>query len=230
MNPRYLYHDYETIPGQSKRVRDEIHRQIDEEIAGIKAPGNYKKPESIEKYKAEETLRLNESFSERWQRTGLRGSTGEIISMSLAIDDGEVWAKTRTLDDSEVDLIDEYFNHLLAAGVGPSTIWVGFNTAAFDIRFLYQRCVILGYRPPIHLPTGGPGDRGIYDCMVEWAGWGQRISQEAVAAALGLPGKPGMTGADVWPAIQVGEYDKVNDYCRYDCGTIREIHRRMAFL
>ena len=65
--------------------------------------------------------------------------------------------------------------------------------------------------------------------MYAWAGYGNRISQDNLCKLLGLPTKPGMSGKDVWPAWQAGEYDKIAQYCKYDVDTVCELHNRLTF-
>ena len=63
-----------------------------------------------------------------------------------------------------------------------------------------------------------------------WAGLhGSDKSLDTVCKALGIEGKDGMTGADVWPAVQAGEYDKVFDYCISDVVKTRKIYNRLTF-
>ena len=47
--------------------------------------------------------------------------------------------------------------------------WIGHNIVSFDLRFLWQRCLVLGIRPPVPLPLEGR-DGIVTDTMIEWAG------------------------------------------------------------
>src|SRR5574337_886391 len=109
---------------------------------------------------------------------------------------------------------------------------VGHNHAGFDLRFIWQRAVILGVKPPIWWPHNArPWDTDVvFDTMVQWAGTGNRISMDNLCAALGLPGKSeGMDGSMVWDAVKDGRISEVADYCKGDVERTRAIYKRMTF-
>jgi len=85
-------------------------------------------------------------------------------------------------------------------------------------------------RPPLWLPHHPkPWGEQVFDTMTEWAGLKDKISLGRLCKVLGLKGKDGMTGADVWPTVQDGRLDEVAEYCREDVRRVREIYQRMTF-
>ena len=67
--------------------------------------------------------------------------------------------------------------------------------------------------------------------MQAWAGYKGRISQDNLAKALGIPGKPDdIDGSKVWDFVKAGKVDRVAEYNTYDVATVVEIHRRINFL
>jgi hypothetical protein len=93
---------------------------------------------------------------------------------------------------------------------GGRDAWVKANThlhvpvvvahhAGFDVRFIWQRAIVLGVTPPSWWPIDArPWDSDrIYDTMTAWAGHGNRIGLDRLCRALGLPGKTGVDGSQV---------------------------------
>lgn len=104
--------------------------------------------------------------------------------------------------------------------------------AAFDVRYIWQRCVILGVPIPAWWPHDAkPWDvERIDDTMLLWAGQGGRIGLDRLCRALGIPGKGDFDGSMVWDAVQRGEIDKVVDYCDDDVRRLRAVHQRIRGL
>jgi hypothetical protein len=66
--------------------------------------------------------------------------------------------------------------------------------------------------------------------MIEWAGFGNRISMDNLAKALGVKGKTvDMDGSQVWPEFEKGNIDKIANYCVDDVECTREIYNRLTF-
>lgn len=220
--------DIETVPGQAPGLKDEIAR-------GITPPGNYSKPDTITKWEAETKPGLVE---EAWRKTALDGSRGEIVCIGWAVDDGPARTRQRTLMTSERALLDEWFKAAavgMAASHGRLPCWIGHNVRDFDLRFLFQRAVVLGLRPPFALPHDArPGSDAVFDTMTAWAGVGNRISLARLCAALGLPpkkliGGEDMDGSKVWDLVKAGRIDDVAGYCREDVERARLLYRRLTF-
>ena len=102
--------------------------------------------------------------------------------------------------------------------------------AQFDIRYIWQRCVILGVQVPSWWPIDArPWDNEkVQDTMTAWAGHGNRIGLDRLCKALGIPGKPDdIDGSKVWDAIRDGRIADVAAYCDGDVERLRAVHRRI---
>lgn len=135
----------------------------------------------------------------------------------------------RSRSASEAELLEEFILTIDGATIGNRipTI-VGHNVVNFDIRFLWQRAIVLGVRMPNWFPRD-PKPWGVetFDTMAAFAGARNMIGMDRLCSALGLEGKGEIDGSmigDLWAA---GEYQKIAEYCRDDVIRTREIHRRM---
>lgn len=218
---RELFLDIETIPTQRPGVLEELR-------ATVIPPGNITKAESIQKWMAENA---DAKAEELWRKTALDGTHGEIVCISFAIDDEPVRSVYRpTLEVSEHSLLCEFYVALVE-DLDRMPLYVGHNVLGFDLRFLFQRAVILGVKPPFTLPVDQRynSDR-VYDTMLAWAGWGNRVKLAAVCSALGIPVKTdGIDGSMVWDYIKAGRVQEVAAYCEEDVAAVRNVYRRMTF-
>lgn len=221
-----LYLDIETIPDQSQGA-------LETYLEGIAPPGNYKKQESIDKWMAENAV--NEAEKE-WRKTSLNGTKGEIISIGLAIDNDEPIIISRTLNEGEDEMLKALMNFLehtfMKKGAFRKPVWVGHYITGFDLRFIWQRCVVNNVRPVISIPfEAKPWGDEVYDTCLKWTGLkgNSSGSLDDMSKAFGLQGKDGMDGSKVWDAIKAGEYEKVFDYCKQDVELTRSIYKRMNF-
>ena len=211
-----LFIDIETIPDQRVGAFDAI-------LADIKPPANYKKPETIDKWMAEQG---KAAAREKWLRTALDGAQGEVISIAYAFDDDDIVCIDRDLGS---DVVTErvILETLLGKFVDEKkrgAIWTGHNVE-WDIRFLWQRALILGVAWAGLIPVNRR-DR-VFCTMREWAGYRDTISLDKLCRAFGIKGKGGTTGADVWPMVEQGRYDELRQYNIDDVRKVRDIYRRM---
>lgn len=214
-----LYVDIETIPCQKPGLLEEIR-------ATIQPPGNISKPETIAKWMAENA---DEAAEDAYRKTALNGTMGEIICIGYAIDDAPVQRLFRSLDQPEGDLLTAVYDDLRGELV--ETI-IGHNVLGFDLRFIFQRSVIKGIRPPFPLWQNERynGER-VYDTMLAWAGWNNRVKLSVIADALGIKVKSGgIDGSQVWDYVKAGKIAEVADYCQEDVEAVREVHKRMTFM
>lgn len=105
--------------------------------------------------------------------------------------------------------------------------------ADFDIRFIWQRAVVLGVRVPTWWPINVPtwqSDR-VFCTMAAWAGRPPgRIGLDRLCKALGLPGKSNFDGSQVWDAVREGRIAEVIEYNCADVHRLRACFRRLNFL
>lgn len=141
-----------------------------------------------------------------------------VVAISCCLRD-EMGLRLWSLDGAgEAELIAAFFE--LAGKTRP--LLVSWNGEGFDLP-------VLRYRAMAHrLAVASPGDHT--DLMRALAGRGDFMSLQDVAIALGLPGKPGMAGADVWPAWQRGEQERIRQYCAADTANTWLIFLRQALL
>jgi hypothetical protein len=175
----------------------------------------------------ERKLRKNKNlgtFEEYLEGTGLDGSFGRICCLSYAINDGPV----ACLADGEKAILQKFWQE--ARDV---SLFVGFNVMDFDLRFIYQRSIILRVRPTQELSFARYRNQPIYDVMHEWSRWSGlgRTSLHGLAKALNLPSpKEGeIEGRLVAQAYADGRIKEIGEYCNRDVETTRLVYKRMLF-
>ncbi len=220
-----IYLDIETIPAQDAGVRAEL-------ALTVKPPGTLKKAESIAAWERDERA---QAVEDAWLKTGLDGTYGQVWCIGWAIEDehAQVLRATDFGAEAERDLLKRWTASIQSSYSGNSgtrpTI-VGHNIIGFDLPFLWRRAIIRSVKPPFWLPRNPkPWSDAVIDTMLMWAGDRGTIGLDRLARALGENGKAGMTGADVWPALQAGRAADVAAYCADDVELTRRIHKRLVF-
>lgn len=220
--------DIETIPTQKPGALEEFR-------ANIQPPGNISKPESISKWMQENAASAAE---EKFRKTACDGTQGEIVCIGWAIDEYPAQCIFRDYKtETEDKMLTAWFNrisHELSdsnGGYKPPSLVVGHNVLGFDLRFIYQRAVINQVRPsfPLRQDARYNGEF-VFDTMLAWGGWGNRIGLATICDALGVTVKSGgIDGSKVWDAVQEGRIQEVADYCKEDVEATREVYWRMTF-
>lgn len=170
--------------------------------------------------------RSAKSFEEVVEESGLNGAFGRICCLGYAQNDDPV----RCLSGDEITILNQFWQ--LAK---KTDLFVGFNLFDFDLRFIWQRSIILGVTPAIDLPFVRHTSSPIYDIMYEWSRWsggvGSRISLDALAQALNLPSpKNGsVSGRTVAKAYSEGRIAEICAYCSKDVEVTRSIYKRITF-
>ena len=227
--------DIETIPSQQPGARDHIR-------AGIKPPGTLKKAESIAAWWQTEADTAVEDAHRKQSLDG--GTHGEIISIALVandLDDDGGWVRCRTQDESEADLLAGFADAVerridgVAAGLvqgfnfAQDPYFIAHN-AAFDLPYIWHRCIINGVRLPFKFPTPSARAGKDYGCtMLAWAGYGGRVSLDALCRALSVPTPKdgGIDGAGVYDAWLAGEYERIAEYNLRDTLATRDVWQRL---
>lgn len=229
--------DIETVPNLDGRALAQFTAEAAERKAEIKAPSNYKDPAKISEYIEAKQAEIDLEIHERVLKTSFDGALGHIAVIGVAIDDAApiaIYEDSKEPHKHEAKVLTEFFE-LLKDNYDPSRHtrprFIGHNITNFDLRFIFQRAVVLGIRPPSFIPfQAKPWDDTIYDTMTAWAGFKGSVKMDALAKALGLPGKQGIDGSQVWPLITEGRIKEVADYCAYtDVAQTRDIYRRLTF-
>lgn len=217
-----IYFDIETIPTQSDNIKNYIQ-------SNLTAPASYKKPESISAW-------IEENKEPAYRKTALNGGFGQIVCIGYAINDGDVkvihfdnWAS------SEKQILQSFFNDLIECyrpSVDITPHFIGHNIENFDLRFIYQRAIVLGIKPPAFLPLNSKSYNNMYifDTMTEWAGKRNYVSLNEICLSLGIqPKGDEIDGSKVWDFVRDGKLKQVADYCADDVEKVRTIHKRITF-
>ena len=115
---------------------------------------------------------------------------------------------------------------------------VTWNGRAFDMQVLLQRAMMHGIPTPAW-HTRGQGRMSYAQRYADWhvdlmdviSGYGAsaRLGLDEACAALGLPGKPGTSGADVAGLVAAGDLGRVRDYCESDALNTYALFLRYGF-
>jgi len=225
-----VFIDIETIPQQPEAETKALIAET------ITAPTAMKKKETIDawhngegKYAGEKDKAIEDAY----RKTALDGAKGEVISCVVS-DGKEFITEFRTGSNAEPELLKAIFTqiHFMCDNHGSKVdpYFIGHNVA-WDLKFLWQRSVICGVKPTFKLPFGGRHKSDYYDNMQAWAGFGQRISQDNLAKALGIPEKPDdIDGSKVWDFVKSGSVQRVAEYNKHDVETVIEIYNRINFI
>lgn len=243
--------DIETIPTQDERriaeIRDDIVAQAEAEIAALKPPGNIKDQVKIEAWNATERPAKEDAIraeaetkaDEKYRATSFDGALGRIAVIGYAIDSDEpVTLYADPFDhNAESSLLVAFFTAIERAHQSyrdMCPVFIGHNVVDFDLRFIYQRAVVLGVKPPAIIPFNAkPWDDVVFDTMTRWAGIRGRVSLAKLCDALGLPAKgidgEEIDGSMVWDMVKAGRIADVAKYCAGDIERTRAIHKRLTF-
>lgn len=226
-----VFFDVETIPGQSPQA---ILASED-----VKPPGTLKKQESIAAWWACES---EQAIRDNHLKQSLDGGCwGEIISIAATTNEGQEWVRCRQQGQSEAELLQDFGRAVqgwldTTAFTGPDgwrwplgDPWFIAHNAAFDVGYLWRRCVVNNVRLPFKLPAPSSRAGQHYgDTMTLWAGFGGRISLDNLCKALGIESPKGdMTGAQVYPAWQAGEYERIAQYNLDDARACAQVWQRL---
>lgn len=262
--------DIETIPAQDAAAREEFlapllqgaeqrNAEIEAEIAAIKPPSNYKSPDAIVKWEAEERpKKVNKLRDEQralehtarakaddaWRKTSFDGALGHVAVIGYAINDEKpvtLWTPTLLVDlqAAEIMMLQRFFiaiDKLCTTGsVQRIPTFIGHRVRNFDLRFIYQRAVILGVRPSRFINFDArPWDESIFDTHDRWTGGQSNVSLDKLCRVLGIETKGTEIGEDidggkVWDFIKEGRIEEVAMYCGGDVHRAREVFKRMTF-
>lgn len=217
----YLYLDIETIPAQTQEAKARV-------AATVKPPAQMKKADTIAEWeKTQKAAAVEEAIS----KTSFNAAFGQVCCIGFAFDDGPATSISWPMNaDNERLMLSGFFE---AAGqiIGNRfPVIVGHYVAGFDLRFIWQRCMVLGVRVPAWLPKDPkPWGENVFDTMTAWAGVKDTISMDNLCAALGIEGKGFVDGSMVGAMFADGKHHEIAEYCRGDVERTRAIHRKMQF-
>jgi hypothetical protein len=193
------------------------------------------KPETIQKWKEEcEQQAIDAEF----RKLGLDGTRGQIFCIAWAFDDSPIHYSTAhsLAGMNESLMLNDFMGSVRESSYKtqgrPEVIkWVGHYITGFDLRFIWQRCVVNNIRPSITIPYDAkPWGDIVFDTCSQWKGNGSSSgSMDAICKAFGIKGKGDMDGSKVYDEYLAGNYQKIIDYCKDDVERVRQIHKRMTF-
>lgn len=198
-----LFFDIETIPAHESQ--HDVLREIHE-------------------YRLGNGKKIAEKFEDYLSLTNFDGAFGRIACVSYAINTEAVV----TLRGEEKKILQDFWE--IAKTID---LFVGFNVMDFDLRFIYQRSIVLGVKPSKELSFARYRNYPIFDLMYEWSKWNNqdKISLDSLAKALSLSSSKGgsIEGKDVAQAYEDGRIDEICEYCEKDVELTRTIYRKMTF-
>lgn len=212
-----LYLDIETLPTDS-------NQEIDYVVANIKAPGNYKKQEAIDRY-------IEGARDETIKKTALSGLFGRVYMIGYAFDTEPV---SVLRGDSEASVLSQFNRVLTERGLrdeygDKDMIIIGHNAKDFDVPFLSQRMMVNGFKP-LYKHDSKTLRASIHDTMQMFAcgRYKQYYSLESLMLAFGLTcSKSGMDGSQVHDYFLAGRHDEVAEYCAGDVNDVRALYGQM---
>jgi predicted PolB exonuclease-like 3'-5' exonuclease len=165
-----------------------------------------------------------------------------VVAISCALRNGEsftVWS----LGDpgtSEAELVRRFFDGIEKF----SPDLVSWNGSGFDLPVLAYRALLAGVQAPRFWETGHGDPAFRYNNYVSRYHWRHtdlmdvlagfqsrgRASLANMACLLGLPGKLGFDGSQVWEAWQRGEVGAIRRYCETDVLNTWLIYLRFSLL
>ncbi len=173
---------------------------------------------------AMQAVRRQQTGGSDFQRLHLHKVVVISIAMRTA-DRFRVWSLGEA-DGDEAQILQRFFE-----GIERYTpTLVSWNGGGFDLPVLHYRAMRHGIVAPRYWESGASEQTFRWnnylnrfherhtDLMDVLAGYQPRANcaLDELATLCGLPGKMGMAGDKVWPAIRDGEFDAVRDYCETD--------------
>ena len=104
------------------------------------------------------------------------------------------------------------------------------HNAAFDLPFIWRRCVVNGVRLPFRFSRPSAREGKDFACtMLTWAGYGGRVSLDALCRALSIasPKDGGIDGAGVYDAWLAGEHERIAQYNLRDVLATAQVWHRL---
>lgn len=211
-----IYLDIETIPTQNAELQTYV-------CENLKAPANYKDPEKINAW-------LEENRAVAVDKTSLDGALGEVVVISVAVNDNApvtFYREDWQAQERERDILTRFNEYLRAEANKCRTVpkFIGHSITKFDDRFIFQRSVINGVKP--YYTTNR---QNTYDTMTEWAGYGNTVALDKLCKVLGVEQKGDIDGSKVWQYVQDGKINEVAEYCAKDVERVRQVYKRMNFM
>jgi uncharacterized protein YprB with RNaseH-like and TPR domain len=205
-----LFCDIETIPSDKMP-----------ELSEVKVPGNYSKPEAIQKYQEEHLL-------DEYKRQSLDSMKGRIFCVGWAIGSPEGEVAIGVATGTESDILERLETVIFKdARISGALTWVGWNLSTFDLPWLWRKSIKYGLD---NLRKAIPhNNRNLtLDLMKVWASDFKDYNKMSdVAEFLGIPHSD-VKGSDVYDLWEKGDTDAIVKHCREDIETCINIYKRIC--
>lgn len=137
----------------------------------------------------------------------------------------KLWSLGDT-DSDERELLERFFDGI--ERLTPDL--VSWNGGGFDLPVMHYRCLLHGVQAARYWETGDEDSSFRYNSYLGRFHWRHvdlmdvlsgyqsrgRASLSNIALLLGLPGKLGFSGAQVWDAFRAGDIQGIRNYCETD--------------
>ena len=223
-NHSKIFLDIETLPGdeinyEELKTKEELKELVPKSYTGKKAE------DWIEKTFTEQTDKLNEEH----RKKALNSIQGRIFCIAVAIND-----KPTDIIKYDVNekIILEQLEAYIDGNLGKDkyhAIWIGKNFTAFDLMFIWHRSIKYGLTNLMNILPTEKWTKQIQDVGDMWNlyQYGKHDKLDDIAKYLGLGGKVGMTGAEVYDYFLANKYDEIHEYCKGDVDLTRKIYYKL---
>ncbi|RJQ14517.1 hypothetical protein C4553_00370 [Candidatus Parcubacteria bacterium] len=203
-----IFFDIETLPAAEEK------RKIIEELYGRYVEKREKKGG-----------RAPKDFEEYFKNTSFSGTFGRIFCISYAINNDP----PQCLSGDEKEILKSFWE-----AARDVDLFVGHNIFDFDMKFIYQRSIVLGVRPTYNLTFAKYRDNPMYDTMHEWNKWaydktGSSLHELASSFGIKSSKEGDLDGSKVYEFYKAGKLKEICDYCNADVEVTRAIYKRMTF-
>ncbi|MCC6531049.1 MAG: 3'-5' exonuclease [Burkholderiales bacterium] len=163
-----------------------------------------------------------------------------VVTIACALREREgfrIWS-LGDADEGEGGLIQRFFD-----GIEKFTPQlVSWNGGGFDLPVLHYRAMLHGVRAKRYWELGDEDREFRYnnyisryhtrhiDLMDLLGLYQSRIPLDEFAQMLGLPGKVGMHGSQVWDAFRAGRVDAIRSYCEADVANTYLVYLRFEYM
>ena len=206
-----------------------------------------KRASRLGKMRSEQQERYNEAAAaeeeEAYRMGSLAATSGRILSIAVHVGPVPEIEGSRSdetehvfgispdgLEQPELQALRQFLT--LMSDFDPETDEiVGHNVLAFDLPFIFQRCLVnnLAGAPFVNLSEYNP--RGVYDTMLRWwLGTRNRVSLDDLAWALGLQSSKTeeVDGSQVFDLYHTGKLAEIREYNLNDVRLTRKVYERMV--
>jgi hypothetical protein len=170
--------------------------------------------------------------AKRFEKTGhsdfIAHHLHKIVTISAALrsaDDFKIWSIGDS-NSSEKELLERFFRGIEKF----DPILVSWNGAGFDLPVIHYRSLLHSVAAPRYWEVGNTDPTFRYNNFISRFHWRHIDLMDVlsgfqprggaplheIALLLGLPGKLGMKGSDVWDAYRNGQIDEIRNYCETD--------------